>query len=310
MAACAKCKRVLNSEDAVACEVCGDTCCIPCSKLVPTELRVLQLKSPPSLIFCCQDCKVNIKNPEEIIRLLKDQIRLLMNTVRDKETIVDDKVKIISHLEVKIAEQTLRHVTNETAAAVTHSHASSSSVVNVPQTKTKNRTPMTSGSFSKTLENKQRNLMDRMINLAGDLVAAPRTQKTKVQSIGNPDEAAWNTVSYKKKSRNNKTTLGANVNQLCIRAVESRRNVFISRLSPDTTVEKISQHLMEHKVEPLSIQKLEIKSKDVAAFKVVIQQSDETQIMNGEMWPKYTIIRPYRQPRAFFPGDSQVDRLE
>lgn len=168
------------------------------------------------------------------------------------------------------------------------------------------------------MESRQRAVMSGVINLAedGSFSTAPyvkaATKRTTLRSSATPNtnsnEVSWRTVTHRKKR--NKTTLGENTSGLSIAAVESRRSIFISRLSPDTTPEMLRQHLVENDIEPSSIEKLDIKSSEIAAFRVVIQQSDEKRAVRGEIWPKYTIIRPFRRPRAFLQAPSQANQLK
>lgn len=91
------------------------------------------------------------------------------------------------------------------------------------------------------------------------------------------------------------TTLGSSVDDFCISAVESRKQIFVSRLNPNTTPEQIKIHLEGKQVKTLNIDKLEIQSKEIAAFRIQVASSDIKKIYDPLVWPKYTIIRPFRE---------------
>lgn len=319
MTSCGKCGKVGASEDSiVSCIVCDDTFCIPCSKLLSTEVRVVQLKSPSTLIFCCQPCKAEIKKPLAVqIKFMREQIKLMTDTIRDKQVIIEDKTRIIAYLEAntcpQISSMELDRVDREKNNSNSHRH-------NIPYdtvSKTYTAAVEANGACHDPdqvnrkglIESKQQTVMDAIINLERDNSShrIQRSHRPFVQSAGTSGEA-WKTVNYKARRNKHKTVLGANTSELSIVAVESRRNIFVSRLSPDTTPEQLQRHLEENKVKPLSVQKLDIKSKDIAAFKVVVQQSDEKHASNSELWPKYTIIRPFRQPKVFLPRSSQSNQ--
>lgn len=306
-----------SAEATICCEICDAIFCIPCSKLVPTELKFIQLKSPATLMFCCTSCKTNVKKPTTVtIKFLSDQIKLLTDTIRDKETIISDKTRIIAHLEEKIVEQAKPKRQEAPPSKFKFASAGASTAPAAPNTttpiaETSNPDNASQSSNVKVMEARQRAAMNRVINLGkdGSGSAAPqvdiRLHKKSIQPAKTDTDAPWTTVSYNKRGRN-RTTLGANTGELTIAAVESRRSIFVSRLSPDTTPEMLKQHLEASEVKPLSIEKLVIKSEEIAAFKVVVQQSDEKRATSSEVWPRYTIIRPYRQPRVFLGGRSQA----
>lgn len=316
MSTCVSCKKGDISDDRiVSCGVCGDIFCHPCSKLLPTELKVIQLKSPTTLIFYCQSCKAEIQKPAMMqVKLLKEQIQLLTNIIKDKEVIIEDKCKIISHLEESAKTRKLPKKLGSAGGEVSgtsklvgpHNPAPGAFTTAVKSNKPNSGNNPDSRdrvNALRVLENKQRAVMNEIINLQKEDSNSSLVHSHTVQSAANGGESSWKTMTYKKKK--NRTILGANTGELSIAAVESRRSIFVSRLSPDTTSERIRKHLEDNNIKPLEVEKLGIKSKDIAAFKLVVQQSDEKQATKSELWPKYTIIRPFRQPRAFLHGSSQ-----
>lgn len=317
MTSCKQCNKGGISADNVAlCAICDSAYCFPCSELLPTEQRVIQLKSPTTLLFCCKPCKVEIKKPLVVqVGFMKDQIKLLNDIIRDKEVIIKDKSTIIAHLEAEIVgrpnmqcdgavgdansqcEQAVR-----TAATLNNCPTTVKGVKSLRSVDQDNRIAL------KTLERKQREVMSEVIGLGRGVSNSEKVQEFGVATRVAPDndDTTWKTASSKRKKK--RTILGANTDMLPIAAVESRRNVFVSRLRPETTSEQIRKHLEDNKINPLEVEKLDIRSKDIAAFKIVIQQSDEKQASCCDLWPKYTIIRPYRQPRAFLSVGFQSSR--
>lgn len=261
-----------------------------------------------------------LKGVYEVVHGLQtqvNQIKLLMETIRAKESIIEDKTRIIEHLEERIVKQTLSQRQDGNKNKNKGNRATNGSVLGAPNvTDTFSRTARsgTSGSINqpdnlKSMRDHQSSVMNKLINLA-DNESGPAGSYThhikQAPQIDDVAGATWKTVTHRR--RKNKTTLGANTSELSIAAVESRRSIFVSRLSPDTTSEKLRQYLVGVNIRPLSVEKLDIRSKEIAAFKVVVQQSDEKRATACELWPKYTIIRPFRQPRSFLQGVSQSDQ--
>lgn len=113
-----------------------------------------------------------------------------------------------------------------------------------------------------------------------------RNETTRTLSSGDPP-----------KTKRGGTTFGSNTSKMAISAVESRRHIFVSRLHPNTSTEQLSQHLLENSIPILDVERLDTVSKEIAAFKVQVAYSDVKKIYNPDIWPKYTIIRPYRAPK-------------
>lgn len=143
------------------------------------------------------------------------------------------------------------------------------------------------------LELKQKEKMSELVNLNNDIIQDTNPPSSSYCEKSNHHD--FKTVTHKK--RRNGTTLGTNTEKCEISAVESRRSMFISRLAPDTTVDKLQKHLLQYNITSLSIEKLKIQSSDIAAFKIVTTVSMEKSINNPEIWPRFTILRPFREQR-------------
>uniref|UniRef100_A0A1Y1KA50 Phorbol-ester/DAG-type domain-containing protein n=1 Tax=Photinus pyralis TaxID=7054 RepID=A0A1Y1KA50_PHOPY len=121
-----------------------------------------------------------------------------------------------------------------------------------------------------------------------------------------PSHDRFTVVTHKKK-KTAPTILGTRV-ECDITAVVSRRNVFISRLHPNTTVDQLTNYIQKQNISVLAVEKLETQSDTISAFKIVIPTTEAYNIYKPEIWPQYTIIRPYRQPRNF-PAATQSQPL-
>ena len=128
----------------------------------------------------------------------------------------------------------------------------------------------------------------------------------------NQVEDDWKKVHYKKSSKyanqrgednilptkkRNTTTFGSNTQSLAITAIESRRHIFISRLSPSTTIDQLKAHLNNNNIQLMDLEKIQTKSTDIAVFKLQVPFSEVGRVFDPTIWPKYTILRPYREPK-------------
>lgn len=102
-------------------------------------------------------------------------------------------------------------------------------------------------------------------------------------------------VSKNKSENKSKTIIGKNTDGTAIiSAVEGRKHFFISRLKPTTTVEDLTTYLNSKNLTNANCTKLSIRSDTIAAFKVSVAASEANKILDSDLWPKFTIIRPYR----------------
>ncbi|KAK4874507.1 hypothetical protein RN001_013867 [Aquatica leii] len=232
-----------------------------------------------------------ISNQKDTIESLKAQVgllnRLLASTYSNTEAAsVKQTNKIPSYSDVIKNKNPVNNNAIETS--------SNKPNVNVSKIVT------TDKSKSLKLLNKSKSKINEILNLNNDLPS----DNMQLNNIV-PDEeslisnADYITVSNKRTKKINKTTLGTNINQCEITAVASRRQIFISRLSPNTTVNQLESHLKKQKITFCNIEKLQIRSTEIAAYKVTIPSTEETAIFNPENWPQFAIIRPFYNNRNF-----------
>lgn len=110
-------------------------------------------------------------------------------------------------------------------------------------------------------------------------------------------------VTYKKQR---KTLFGRKADCGPLKAVEARCAIFVSRLDPTTTEEDVKLHLENNNISVLECSKLEIRSKDIAAFKISVRRCQEGSVLSEDMWPENAIIRHYR--RQNFPPPNSMNR--
>lgn len=70
--------------------------------------------------------------------------------------------------------------------------------------------------------------------------------------------------------------------------------IFISQLHKDTKEEDVKQHLESENIQILECIKLNITNKTIAAFKLTVEANKFETVADENVWPKNTIIRPYR----------------
>ncbi|KAK4880949.1 hypothetical protein RN001_004268 [Aquatica leii] len=233
-----------------------------------------------------------ISNQKDTIESLKAQVgllnRLLSSTYSNTEAAsVKQTDKIPSYSDVIKNKKSVNNKAIETSS-------------NKPNADNVSKIVTTDKSKSLKLLNKQKSKINEILNLNNDLpsnnIQLNNIVLDEESLIGNTD---YITVSNKRTKKTNKTTLGTNINQCEITAVASRRQIFISRLSPNTTVNQLQSHLKKQNITFCNIEKLQIRSTEIAAYKVTIPSTEETAIFNPDNWPQFATIRPFYNNRNF-----------
>ncbi|KAF5273025.1 hypothetical protein FQR65_LT04767 [Abscondita terminalis] len=171
----------------------------------------------------------------------------------------------------------------------------------------KTETGSTSTKEKNLYSHDQNKTMKDIINLNGD--------NNKIRDAAKKPEIALNTkpnkdnnfkvVTYNKnRMKKNKTTLGSSTTETDLTAVLSRRNILMSRLMPETTIAQVKNHVNRHNIKILEIEKIHIQTKSILAFKITIGSNDMDNIY---IWPKYTIVRPYREKKNFQAEERSKD---
>lgn len=107
------------------------------------------------------------------------------------------------------------------------------------------------------------------------------------------DGEKFKTVTYRKPR---KTVFGKKTDVGLLKAVEARSSVFVSRLDPATSETDVKQYLEDNGVSVAECTKLDIRSVNIAAFKLTVNRGQEDVLFSENMWPVNTIIRRYRKP--------------
>lgn len=108
-------------------------------------------------------------------------------------------------------------------------------------------------------------------------------------------------VTYRKQR---KTLFGRKADCGPLKAVEARCAIFVSRLDPATSEADVKSHLENYNIAVLECSKLEIRSKDIAAFRVSVKRCQESLVLSEDMWPENAIIRHYYRRQNFPPANT------
>lgn len=147
-------------------------------------------------------------------------------------------------------------------------------------------------------DNKKRQLLLSRKNLDGQANTSSESATEKVDSRGSSDDSGgFKLVTYKK--RKSPTLFGKRVDCMSLKAVEARSSIFVSRLDPATSEDEVKLHLETNGVAVSECSRLAIRSKDIAAFRVLVKRGQENLVLSESMWPANTIIRRYRKPSNF-----------
>lgn len=91
-----------------------------------------------------------------------------------------------------------------------------------------------------------------------------------------------------------------------LKGVEGRKWIFVSRLNPETTEGEITEYLKASNISVSDCTRLEIKTKDYAAFKFAVLCSETEKVFNEDLWPVNTVVQYYRNFRVRLPLDVEV----
>lgn len=91
-----------------------------------------------------------------------------------------------------------------------------------------------------------------------------------------------------------------------LKGVEGRKWIFVSRLHPDTSEGEIVDYLKASSFSVSDCSRLEIKTRDYAAFKFAVPSSETEKVFNEDLWPVNTVVQYYRNFRVRLPLDVEV----
>lgn len=242
-----------------------------------------------------------IKYQAETIESLKNQVTLLSNVMENKAT--------------SLSPQTSKAKSTSQVAHPKQLEAQKANKSNTNQnleTINDDKNPNFKENYADVLKNAQEKKCDQLININSDTYLKNK-RVINEKSTDIPTSSLKNKKSTQKNKTDNKTVVGTATDKCVIKGVESRRAIFISRLSPSTSTDQVNTHLEQFNIKSCTIQKLNIKSEEVAAFKILINASEISKINDPNVWPQHTIIRPYRHRMSRdvnfpSPGRNQTTR--
>lgn len=267
----------------------------------------------PNKLECAHSSTENsLYKNKELQQLITDEVEKRFATVA--EDLRQIKLKINNLDNVNKTGHTIEK--KDTKKAITYHHTKTQQNTNKPVTPKQK-----SEIVSNEMEVKQRQLMNELINLNSTspknaLVLSERqsnlievkssedVDKRNEEDINIPEVLEENNdgfISPKNRRFKRKTVIGQNQCSTRLKAVNPLSWIFISQLEPDTTIEDVKSYLNDYDIKVMQCYKLRTYSKDIAAFRIGVKQSDEEKMFHEEMWPAKTIIRPYtpKEPRNF-----------
>lgn len=299
---CKKCHGTPQS--GVKCKKCGSVTHPGCVKYLK-NIIILDDHN----IICCENnvqSEVIEVSHNSVSNEYKTEISYLKDTIKQKDDIIFYQKELIESLKKQVQlyeklqlnavpkEAPSKQVNNESTKLNLIKQTKNSNCLDLQldthsaplNSNIKNPVPST---YAKALGTKQRQKCDELININSDI----KSDNSIFEQ--NKDKKEIRPVANKKRKHNNNTTLGNLTDNCEISAIESRRSLFVSRLKPTTTGEQLAKHLTNYKIKYTNIEKLNIKSEEIAAFKITVPVSEVDNINNSQAWPKYTIIRPFRR---------------
>lgn len=305
MTRCLICEKSDEDSSLVNCDLCKAALCLECSGVKATEQRVLTLNKRV-LSFYCVTCKAKI---EEMALGEGTKDQLYMEVIEAKNVIIGDKLKIIDLLErsIELMKPGLQSAgvdvnkgaerrqpnkpLNDNSAGMLVSGVGGQQAVKVSE-----------GTGTHPLEREQRDAMRQVIDLGlTDQVLASSTEaQSRVPHDKQPKDG-FTVVKYRK-NRKNRTSVGRSEGAEGLKAVEARSWIFVSRLCPTTSEDDVKQYLAKKDIPVSECGRLQIVSKQIAAFKVAVNKSDEDKVLSGDLWPVNAIVRPYNKHLNFQRG--------
>lgn len=307
---CCKCENQCFKKDGNGvlfgcfCDRCKRVTCKVCDKISSTEVRVL-IRSTRVLIYWCMDCREGSETVEQdmstTISRFETKLEKVLLSIRDSNA------------------DFLKQITSTVKESLEPKSVKGSHIQGPHPDKPVQRTNQAAvqGKRLRELEQHQRRLMSDIISLehsgnesaAGSFGPQSKMDHVSGNQMNHASGNKWNKppqppMQISSSVKRGNTTLGANTNKLGISAVESRRHIFVSRLNPDTTSDQLMLHLKGNNVNVHNVEKLEIQSREIAAFKVHVPFSDLKTMFDPLIWPKYTIVRPFKEPRSNLLGGN------
>ena len=144
---------------------------------------------------------------------------------------------------------------------------------------------LTKPSTTNKIENKQRKIMDTIINLNNDKDNNV-TDPNKISDNSSVQYNKWQKVEHKqKKSRSINTIVGKSKEYSTVKTIPKFIHLHVYRLSPDTTEDNLRTLLLNKFPEVMCEKMLSKHPKVYSSFKVSVYETHHDLIMNPEVWP-------------------------
>lgn len=144
----------------------------------------------------------------------------------------------------------------------------------------------------KTTAEKTSNIDKPVTSNVNKTLAHSKTPKAEENQKVTDDE--WTTVqSRKRKQPRRKPIVGCSTNTTLLQAVPKTAYLHVYRLSPNTTIEALEQHL-QMKIPVSSVEKLNSRQPLLySSFKVSVDHTHLEEMMNPTIWPNRAYVNRF-----------------
>lgn len=123
-------------------------------------------------------------------------------------------------------------------------------------------------------------------------------QQAIMESLINPNSSVRHLSERANKELNNyhKPTskiIGTSLKHLGISAAEKLKWLYIGNLSTSTTEEQLKSYINSCDIELKTCARLQTKNEFRASFKVAVNFNEADRLLDSEMWPQNTVIKPF-----------------
>lgn len=289
------CIKCINTIDKTSEKVilCGEWNCLncmhhSCSSFKPTELKFLETNKN-NIKWVCDVClnkpqiaTCDLSPVTTAINALSLKLDQCFDKLNTHNTKLDQHNLAIHKLEQQVL------VDSQTNSIQTRSATKNKTTQDVVNSTHNKNSPTNSGCTSKKQDNYQDS--DKKIEGFSDaLKKPPPALKTPVVIECDEPKPAKN-------HRQRVKTLRGTRDDATLKTMDNKKWVFVSQFSSETTEEQVTNYLKQNNINFTDCVKLDITNKTVAAFKIAALEKHIDSLFDINLWPRNTIIRPYRRP--------------
>lgn len=305
---CVKCKNtsINQSEKIIKCNgKCNHYLHHTCSSFKPTELKIFETHSRNVKWYC--DVCVSSKNdaPMDVlctkVEDLSTKLEEMLNIIKEQTIKIESQGKIIANLQNK---QTVRQQTIGQEKETVNAQKPQQSIVQEKEPIdsqrpiTRSKTATLDGTIESVksyvkVVNTQVKKNDTQKQQTCTSLVAPADRKTNLRDIVIMKNSLAEKPETNAKNTQKQTVRGNRRNTSLI-AAENRKWIFISQLIHTTSEDDIKEYLSENKIDIINCEKLQIKSENISAFKIGVNEKVYEKMFNPNLWPANVIVRPYR----------------